>query len=546
MTRAENVGRGGSKNGKLSRSRAAASGLNDRPIVGAGLIVGIGASAGGLGAFTSFLTNMPGDTGLAFILVQHLSPDHKSILTDLLAKTTSMPVLEAEDGMQVEPNHVFVIPPDSTLTVKDRRISISRPAPPRERRRPIDTFFFSLAEDQGENAICIVLSGTGTDGSLGLKTVKESGGLTIAQAEFDHTAMSGMPRSAASTGLVDYVLPVEEMPDKLLEYRDHLRTVAGRKDGDGVRNDAQEHLAAITALLRVKTDHDFSKYKEATIARRVQRRMQVLQIAQVPAYLERLRDDPQEPESLFRELLIGVTQFFRDPDAFESLRNAAIAKIVEAKGPDDTIRIWVPACSTGEEVYSLTILVKEEMERQNRSSKIQMFGTDLDEAAVAFGRTGRYRKTTGLSTERLRRWFADVGDETFPNRSIREACIFSVHSVIKNPPFSKLDLISCRNLLIYLNHELQDGLLETFRYALKPGGFLFLGPSEGIGRQAESYVTLDKKHHIFQRTDAPRGLPGSVPAVSAQPSMRFAPPCSSTIRSSEARGGRSKNIRLFM
>jgi two-component system CheB/CheR fusion protein len=219
-----------------------------------------------------------------------------------------------------------------------------------------------------------------------------------------------------------------------------------------------------------------------------------------------------------------VTQFFRDPDAFESLRNAAIAKIVEAKGPDDTIRIWVPACSTGEEVYSITILLKEEMERQNRSSKIQMFGTDLDEAAVAFGRAGRYRKTTGLSTERLRRWFADDGDETFPNRSIREACIFSVHSVIKDPPFSKLDLISCRNLLIYLNHELQDGLLKTFRYALNPGGFLFLGPSEGIGRQAESYVALDKKHHVFQRTDAPRGLPGSVPAVSAQPSMRFALP----------------------
>jgi two-component system, chemotaxis family, CheB/CheR fusion protein len=221
--------------------------------------------------------------------------------------------------------------------------------------------------------------------------------------------------------------------------------------------------------------------------------------------------------------MIGVTQFFRDPDAFESFRNTAIAKIVEAKGPDDSIRIWVPACSTGEEVYSITILIKEEMERQNRSSKIQMFGTDLDEAAVAFGRTGRHRKTTGLSTERLQRWFADDGDETFPNRSIREACIFSVHSVVKDPPFSKLDLISCRNLLIYLNHELQDGLIETFRCALNPGGFLFLGPSEGIGPQAESYVTLDKKHHIFQRTDAPRGLPGAVPTVSTQPSMRFAP-----------------------
>ncbi|MDR6305326.1 two-component system CheB/CheR fusion protein [Nitrobacter vulgaris] len=520
MAREGDKGARGSEKRKVSSSRIAAS----DSAIGTRLIIGIGASAGGLGAFTSFLSNMPSDSGMAFILVQHLSPDHKSILTDLLAKTTSMPVMEAEDGMQIEANRVFVIPPDSTLTIKDRRISISRPAPPRERRRPIDSFFLSLAEDQGEDAVCIVLSGTGTDGSLGLKTVKESGGLTIAQAESDHTAMSGMPRSAVLTGLVDYILPVEEMPARLLAYRDHLRNVAGHKDGDGVREDAWEHLTAITAMLRIKTDHDFSRYKEATVARRVQRRMQVLQIVQVPVYLERLRDDAQEAEALFRELLIGVTRFFRDPDAFESLRTTALAKIVEAKGPDDTIRIWVPACSTGEEVYSIAILIKEEMERQNRSSKIQIFGTDLDETAVTFGRTGRYRKTSGLSSERLRRWFVDDGDETFPNRSIRESCIFSVHSVIKDPPFSKLDLISCRNLLIYFNHELQDGLLETFRYALKPGGYLFLGPSEGVGRQPESYVSLDKKHRIFQRADAPRGLPGSVPTVSAQQSKRFAAP----------------------
>jgi two-component system, chemotaxis family, CheB/CheR fusion protein len=434
-----------------------------------------------------------------------------------------MSVLEAEDGMWVDPNTVFVIPPNCTLTIKDRRIAISRPAPPRERRRPIDTFFFSLAEDQGENAICIVLSGTGTDGSLGLKTIKESGGLTIAQAEVDHTAMSGMPYSAALTGHVDHVLPVEDMPAKLLEYRDHLRDVADHKDGEGVRNDAREHMVAVTAMLRIKTDHDFSKYKEATIARRIQRRMQVLQIAEVPAYIDRLRDDRQESQFLFRELLIGVTQFFRDSDAFDALQKTVIARIVEAKGPDETIRIWVPACSTGEEVYSIAILVKEEMERQNRTAKIQLFGTDLDEAAVAFARTGRYRITAGLSPERLRRWFTDDGDEACPNRSIRDVCVFSVHSVIKDPPFSKLDLISCRNLLIYFNHDLQDRLLQTFRYALNPGGVLFLGPSEVVGRQPGLYVTLDKKHHIFQRTDVPRPVPGSLPTVSSSPSMRVAP-----------------------
>jgi two-component system, chemotaxis family, CheB/CheR fusion protein len=522
MTQEAN-GRPAQSNGRKSlRSRATGSGTKEKATA-AGLIVGIGASAGGLGAFTSFLANMPVDSGMAFILIQHLSPDHKSILSDLLAKVTSMPVIEAVDGMPVDPNHVFVIPPDCTLTVKDRRISISRPAPPRERRRPIDAFFFSLAEDQGENAICIVLSGTGTDGSLGLKTVKESGGLTIAQAEVDHTAMSGMPHSAASTGLVDHVLPVELIPAKLLEYRDHLRKVADHKDGDGVRNDAREHLAAITAILRIKTDHDFSKYKEATVARRIQRRMQVLQIAKVPAYIERLRNDPKEAELLFRELLIGVTQFFRDPDAFAALQRGTIAKIVEGKGPDETIRVWVPACSTGEEVYSISILVREEMERQGRTSRVQIFGTDLDEAAIAFARAGRYRKTTGLSSERLRRWFADDGEEARPIRSIREVCVFSIHSVIKDPPFSKLDLISCRNLLIYLDHELQDRLLHTFRYALNLGGYLFLGPSEGVGRQAGQYVRQDKKHHIFQRTNVPQAIPSQLGTPTTQPPARSTP-----------------------
>jgi two-component system, chemotaxis family, CheB/CheR fusion protein len=247
------------------------------------LIVGIGASAGGLNAFKSFLSNTPADSGMAFILVQHLSPDHKSMLTDLLGKATDMPVLEAEDGMPVEANRVFVIPPDSTLTVKDRRLQVERPAPPRERRRPIDTFFSSLAEDQGENAVCIVLSGTGSDGTLGLRQIKETGGLTLAQAEFDHTAMSGMPHSTTATGLVDHVLPVEEMPAKLLDYQRHLRQVSGHKDGDGTRNDAAEHLASIIALLRIKIGHDFSKYKEKTLVRRIQRRMQVLQTDTVQA-----------------------------------------------------------------------------------------------------------------------------------------------------------------------------------------------------------------------------------------------------------------------
>lgn len=424
------------------------------------------------------------------------------MLTDLLARATAMPVVEAEDGMPVETDRVFVIPPDSTLTLKDRCLQISRPAPPRERRRPIDTFFSSLADDQGENAVCIVLARTGSDGTLGLKTVKENGGLTMAQAEFDHTAMSGMPHSATATGLVDHVLPAGEMPAKLLEYRDHLHKVAGRKDGDGTRVDTAEHLAPITALLRAKTGHDFSKYKEKTLVRRIQRRMQVLQTDTVPAYLARLREEPRQIELLFRELLIGVTQFFRDAEAFDSLSTAVISPLVERKSPDDVVRIWIPACATGEEVYSIAILLKEKMERQGRALKVQIFGTDIDDNAVAFARSGRYRKTTGVSAERLKRWFAEVNDEFCPMREVRELCVFSLHSVLRDPPFSKLDLLSCRNMLIYMDPALQERVLRTFHYALNPGGTLFLGPSEGVGRQGKLFAAIDKKPHIFRRSDA--------------------------------------------
>jgi two-component system, chemotaxis family, CheB/CheR fusion protein len=465
------------------------------------LIVGIGASAGGLSAFKSFLSNTPSDSGMAFILVQHLSPDHKSLLTDLLGRSTDMPVLEAEDGMPVEANRVFVIPPDATLTVKDRRLVIERPAPPRERRRPIDTFFSSLAEDQGENAVCVVLAGTGSDGALGLKQIKENGGLTLAQAEFDHTAMSGMPHSAAATGLVDHVLPVEEMPAKLLDYQRHLRQVSGHKDGDGTRNDAAEHLATIIALLRIKIGHDFSKYKEKTLVRRIQRRMQVLQTDTVPSYIARLREDPLQVEALFRELLIGVTQFFRDPDAFDAL-GAAIEKFIPQNNAGEEIRVWVPACATGEEAYSIAILLKESMEKQGVAFRVQIFATDIDDNAVSFARSGRYRKTTGISAERLARWFTSEDEEVRPIREIREMCVFSVHSVVKDPPFSRLDLLSCRNLLIYMDADLQDRVLGVFHYALKPDGVLFLGPSEGISRRTQFFAPLDKKHHIFQRQEA--------------------------------------------
>ncbi len=424
-----------------------------------------------------------------------------------------MKVVEAEDGMSVIANTVYVIPPNATLTIKGRRLRVARPAPPREHRRPIDTFFFSLAEDQGENAVCVILAGTGSDGTLGLKSVKEHGGLTLAQAEHDHMAMSGMPHSAAATGLVDEVMAVEDMPAKLVAYKSHLLTVAPNKGEDGTRQDLAAYLATSGRMLHAKNGHDFSRYKENTLVRRVQRRMQILQIDKVPAYIALLEEKPDQLELLFREFLIGVTQFFRDPKAFETLERIAIPKLLENKGASDAIRIWVPGCSTGEEVYSIAILVKEVSERLGIAPRIQIFGTDIDDRAVAFARAGRYRKLSGVSTQRLARWFADDGDEHCLVKEIREVCVFSPHSVIKDPPFSKLDLISCRNLLIYMNPELQDRVLRSFHYALRPSGILFLGPSEGATRLSLAFVALDKKHRIFERLDSKVLLPELSPSA---------------------------------
>ena len=470
------------------------------------LIVGIGASAGGLAAFKSFFANMPADSGMAFVLVQHLDPHHKSLLAELIARQTEMSVSEAEDGAQVIANRVFVVPPDATLTISGGVLRVARPAPPRHHRWPIDAFFSSLAEDQGENAVCIVLSGTGSDGSHGLRLVKEHGGLTLAQSEYDHLAMSGMPQSAAATGLVDHVMPVEEMPALLLGYHRHLLDVAGQKDDAGTRLDAAEHLVAITALLRAGIGHDFSQYKQNTLLRRIQRRMQVLQIDTVPDFIARLKQEPKQLDLLFRELLIGVTQFFRDPPAFETLQATTLPGILDDKEAGGQLRVWVAGCATGEEVYSIAILLKEEMERRKIALSVQIFGTDIDETAIATARAGRYAKImTGMSRERIARWFVEEGEGYLVVKEIREMCVFSIHSLVRDAPFSKMDLISCRNLLIYLDSDLQERAIRIFHYGLRPSGILFLGPSEGVTRNAHLFDVLDRKHRLFRRRDA--GVP---------------------------------------
>ena len=484
------------------------------------LVVGIGASAGGLEAFTAFLENVRPDSGMTFVLVQHLSPDHDSILATILARSARIPVVEAEHDQRLEPNRVYVIPPDATLTIDNGRLVIVKPAPPRASRRPIDSLFDSLAHDQRDNAVAIVLSGVGSDGSSGISAIKENGGLTIAQAEFDHHAMIGMPSNAEATGYVDYVLRVEDMPAKLIEYRDHLTFVADRKDRDGTRTDAAEHLATVLSVLRNKTGHDFTRYKIKTVTRRIQRRMQVLQTDTVPGYIKQLRDNPGEPERLFRDMLIGVTEFFRDPAAFVGLAAAidtAIAALVE-QGADRSLRVWAPACSTGEEVYSLAITIREILEARNAHLDVQIFGTDIDDRAIEFARAGRYQRTTGLSQERLERWFFEDGGEFSPIRSIRGMCVFSVHNLTKDPPFSRLHLISCRNLMIYMDTELQDRILRIFQYALKSDGLLFLGLSEGVSAQAALFTVRDKLAHIFQKRDVDSAFTAiPIPALDPTP-----------------------------
>ena len=488
------------------------------------LIVGIGASAGGLEAYRSFLSAMPADTGMAFVLVQHLAPDHKSMLADILSKATTMSVREATDGVAVTPNCVLVIPPDATMTIEGGRLKIVKPAPPRNIRRPIDTFFQSLAMDQGEKAVGIILSGTGSDGAIGVVAIKEQGGFTLTQAQFDHHAMSGMPQSATASGQVDDVLAVGDMPNRLISYQGHLTGVAERKADDGTRTDAATQLSTIIGALRSRCGHDFSAYKEKTLVRRLQRRMQVLQVDTPEAYIEHYLERPEELDLLFRELLIGVTQFFRDPAAFDGLAATVLKGLVAGKGADSTVRVWVPGCATGEEAYTIAILLREAMDKRRPQPKIQIFGTDIDDRAIAVARAGRYPfPTVGISPERFERWFRQEGDECCVLPEIREMCVFSTHSIIKDPPFSKLDLISCRNLLIYIDAAMQDRVMRTFHYALNPGGWLFLGSSESVTRSTQLFVARDKKYRIFERRLVDRASAPDLPSRGARPDAEPAP-----------------------
>ncbi len=488
-------------------------------------IVGIGASAGGVEALEGFFRDMPSDPGMAFVVVTHMPRGYETTLPEILAHYTAMPVTNIRHREIAEPNHVYVCPSDHVVTIKDRRL-ILEARPSHDHGKPIDVFLGSLAEAQGENAIGVILSGGGSDGTLGIKAIKERGGLTLAQGADSGTdgsapRQSSMPQTAIATGFVDLVLPVEAMSGRLAQFVRSPREVDGLVPQEEAPGDAAglvEVRRTIARVLHNQVGHDFSGYKEKTFMRRVRRRMQILQLSDPSAYVERLRKEPDEVTLLFRDLLIGVTSFFRDEGAFEALGQLVLPKLFEGTGAPDTVRIWVPGCATGEEVYSIAILVREHMEKLRPAPKVQVFATDIDEAALAVARAGRYPRALmeGVTPARLDRFFSRDDASYTVVKEVRDLCIFSAHSIIRDPPFSRIDLISCRNLLIYLGPEFQGRVIPIFHFALRPGGYLFLGTAENISQYSDLFQRIDKKQRLFQRRDhaaAPLQFPLFTPGV---------------------------------
>lgn len=463
-------------------------------------IVGIGASAGGLEAIEELLENLTADSGMAFVIITHQLPGHTSMLPELLARKTDMPVMEATEGLQVKPNNVYVGPPDGRLAILNgtlHRLETGKePAP----KLPIDFFFRSLAEDQQERAICIILSGTGSDGTLGLKSIKGESGMAMVEQP-QAAKYSGMPASAIATGLADYVLPPAAMPAQLIAYVQgpYLKAAAVAAELPTV---PAEPLQKIYILLRSRTGNDFSSYKSSTLHRRIERRMNVHQIKDPNQYVRYLQETPHEIDTLFKELLISVTSFFRDPAAWDALSHP-LEELVRLRPDNSTLRVWVPGCATGEEVFSIAILLRECLDNAHRPLGVQIFGSDLDAAAIETARIGRYPEGIAgdVPPPRLERFFLRDDGSYRIRKEIRDLAIFAPQNVIKDPPFTKLDLISCRNLLIYLNSDLQKKLLPIFHYALKPDGLLFLGPSETVGSFTDLFEPLDKRWKIFRRKE---------------------------------------------
>ncbi|HWW00809.1 MAG TPA: chemotaxis protein CheB [Candidatus Acidoferrum sp.] len=484
-------------------------------------IVGLGASAGGLEALEEFFKHMPPDSGMAFVVVTHQHPGHTSLLPELLRKHTRMPVAEASDGQRIEPNHVYLSRAECELAMLGGRFQIMKLPQHDGVHLPIDRFFRALAEDQRERAVAIVLSGTGTDGTLGLKAIKGAGGMTIAQ-EAESARYAGMPGNAVATGLVDHVLRPEQIPRRLAAYAKGSYVA---ESGTAPGNEAAlaEPLHKILLLLRSRTKHDLSLYKASTLRRRIERRTRVHDLKSPQEYLRYLQENPHESDLLFKELLIGVTSFFRDPEAFEALAKRGLPDLLRSKPEEAAVRVWVPGCATGEEAYSLAILVQEGLERLKKRLTVQIFGTDLDSEAINLARLGRYPGGIAgdVPRERLARYFVREEGGYRIRNEIRELVVFAPHNVLQDPPFTKLDLIGCRNLLIYLQPEAQQRLLSLFHYALKPQALLFLGSSEGINEFGRLFRAVDGKRKIFARTATATAAAAQRPA--GLPARSFAP-----------------------
>ncbi|MEI7433218.1 MAG: chemotaxis protein CheB [Methanomicrobiales archaeon] len=459
-------------------------------------IIGIGASAGGLEAFELFFKTIPADSGMAFMLVPHLDPGHASMLSEILQRITTMPVHEAEDQALIQVDHVYIIPPNKDMSIFHGTIHLSVPEQARGLRLPIDFFIRSLAEDQGERAICVILSGNGSDGTLGLRAVHGAGGVSFVQ-EPSTAKYDGMPTSAVQSGLATYVLPVEKIADQLVTY---VKTIVLTGVPLALPNPAATGaMTRILMLLRSRTGNDFSQYKKSTITRRIERRMVVHAIRDMDAYARYLRENPAEVQVLFKELLINVTSFFRDTEAFAALKREVLTRMFDDKPENYIFRVWVPGCASGEEAYSLAILFREYMDEINLDFKFQIYATDIDDDAIATARAGMYPENISIdvSSGRLRRFFAKEENGYRIKKEIREMVIFAIQNVITDPPFTKMDLISCRNLLIYLEAGPQERIIPAFHYALRPGGVLFLSPSEGIGNFTDLYAPVDKKWKIY-------------------------------------------------
>jgi two-component system CheB/CheR fusion protein len=465
-------------------------------------ITGIGGSAGSLEALEEFFRNMPADSGMAFVLVSHLDPTHKALLAELLQRVTTMKVIQVTDGMRVLPNSVYVIPPNKDMSIMHGTLQLLEPSMPRGFRMPIDFFFRHLADDQREFAIGIVLSGTGMDGTLGLKAIKEKMGLVMVQ-DVSSAKYDGMPQSAIDTGLADFVGPVNELPAKLLSYTnlspDRIR------EQPVLEKKTTSAMNKIFALLRAKTGNDFSLYKKSTVNRRVERRMNVHQIDNINQYVRYISENSHEVDLLFKEILIGVTCFFREPASFEALKDKIKSRFLMSKKETDTIRVWVVGCSTGEEAYSIAMVFRECLDESKMVGKfkIQIYATDIDKEAIDIARTGTYSTNIAqdVSEERLQQFFIKE-DGCFRIKSeIREMIVFAQQNVLTDPPFTKLDLLSCRNLLIYLSSETQKKLMPLFHYSLNPGGILLLGSSESIGGFMDLFSPRDNKRKLFERRE---------------------------------------------